>query len=246
MKKFDAIIPFCSEDSIYIQPCIDNLRGVANKIIITYWNKMFDGSDENFDIINNIINNNKDIKFININFEPKQDKMWYYCHSRYIGYLESSEESEYILLLDSDEIFEKNKFVEWIKNTNEFNAAYFANYWYFRDKKYQAKNYEDSPVMINKKFIKKENFYNSSDRRIYITMQDSKIYRYVLGLDGLPMCHHYSWVLSKEKMIKKIMRSAHENDKDWMPLIDKEFSRDFNGTDFVHGYSYNILEKSYI
>ena len=27
--------------------------------------------------------------------------------------------------------------------------------------------------------------------------------------------------------------------------IEEEFSRDFNGTDFVHGYSYNIVENTF-
>ena len=36
-------------------------------------------------------------------------------------------------------------------------------------------------------------------------------------------------------------RERDADEKDWNSLIEEEFSRDFNGTDFVHGYDYEIL-----
>jgi hypothetical protein len=39
-------------------------------------------------------------------------------------------------------------------------------------------------------------------------------------------------------MLKKVSTWAHKTDKNWNALIEEEFSREFNGTDFVHNYKY--------
>ena len=59
------------------------------------------------------------------------------------------------------------------------------------------------------------------------------------------MMHHFSWVRTKEEMLTKVKNWGHASDKDWIVGIEEEFSRDFNGTDFVHGYSYNIVENTF-
>jgi hypothetical protein len=55
--------------------------------------------------------------------------------------------------------------------------------------------------------------------------------------------HHYSWVRTKEEMLRKVKAWGHTNDKDWNTLIEEEFSREFNGKDFVHGYNFEILKE---
>ena len=67
----------------------------------------------------------------------------------------------------------------------------------------------------------------------------------VLSLTGRPMMHHFSWVRSKDEMITKVKNWGHASDKNWILLIEEEFSRSFNGTDFVHGYNYNIVENTF-
>lgn len=244
--KFDAIIPFCSEDNKYIQHCIDGVKNLANSVIVTYWDRMFDGSEENMDIINILKIRNPNCRFIEIPYEKNENMWWYYGHSRFVGYQNSSIDSSHVMFLDADEIFEEKKLEQWLNLDIDFDVSYFANYWYFRDERYQAKTYEDSPVMVKKNKLELRYFYTNFDRRVFLTVDGIKKLRMTLGLDGLPMCHHYSWVLSKEKMLKKVLRSAHKNDFDWSKLIDKEFDSEFRGIDFIHGYKYNILEKGYI
>ena len=81
--------------------------------------------------------------------------------------------------------------------------------------------------------------------------EERRSYRYFGGLNvkehetfnGQIMCHHYSWVRSKEEMLKKVVSWAHSTDKNWVELVNEEFTRPFNGTDFVHGYQYEVLDK---
>ena len=69
--------------------------------------------------------------------------------------------------------------------------------------------------------------------------------KYVRAADGEPIVHHYSWAKSKEELLMKVKNWGHMSDKNWIPLIEEEFSRDFNGTDFVHGYQYTILDEPF-
>ena len=57
--------------------------------------------------------------------------------------------------------------------------------------------------------------------------------------------HHYSWVRTQQEMLAKVGGWGHKHDKDWATLINEEFSREFNGTDFVHGYTYVNVENYY-
>jgi hypothetical protein len=46
-------------------------------------------------------------------------------------------------------------------------------------------------------------------------------------------------------MLLKVKNWGHNNDRDWQSLIEEEFSREFNGKDFVHGYTYTVVENTF-
>lgn len=242
--KFDAVIPFCSYDEHFIDEAINGIRGLASNIYIIYCDKLFDGRDENIEVIQNVQSRNLDCMFYQQKFDKTNTSRWHSNNARWLGYQLSK--SPNLLFLDSDEIFEKNKFSDWLEaNKDNKDIIYFANYWYFRDKKYQALTYEDSPVLVTKEYLKyRDLFFVNMERGAYKLVAEASKRTMEMGLDGLPMCHHYSWVLSKEEMLKKVETWGHKNDRDWKSLIEEEFSRDFNGTDFVHGYKYRILDEA--
>jgi hypothetical protein len=55
------------------------------------------------------------------------------------------------------------------------------------------------------------------------------------------MFHHYSWVRTRDEMMKKVQSWGHKNDRDWVALVNEEFSAPFKGSDFVHGYKYKTV-----
>jgi len=60
------------------------------------------------------------------------------------------------------------------------------------------------------------------------------------------MIHHYSWVRTKEEMLKKVSNWGHARDKgDWKELVEMEYSRPFNGQDFLHNYQYIIVDNKF-
>jgi len=64
----------------------------------------------------------------------------------------------------------------------------------------------------------------------------------VLGLDLKPMIHHYGWAKPKKNLLKKVTTWGHSKDRNWIKLIEKEFSHPFNGTDFLAHYQYKTVK----
>jgi len=48
-------------------------------------------------------------------------------------------------------------------------------------------------------------------------------------------------VKTKLQMLQKVSSWGHHADKNWTELIEKEFEREFNGYDFVHGYRFESV-----
>jgi hypothetical protein len=44
-------------------------------------------------------------------------------------------------------------------------------------------------------------------------------------------------------MIQKVQNWGHNNDRNWIELIEKEFSHKFNGTDFINHYQYDRVKN---
>jgi hypothetical protein len=238
----DTIIPFCSYDYKFIDATIDGIRDVSKNIIVTYFDYTFDGKPENLELINQVKNRNTDCKFIPLDYDFSANARWHHNQTRWVG-LQFCK-SDYVLFLDSDEVFEKQKIKQWLDSNIDTlkDVTTFANYWYFRSPKYRAKVIEDSPVMIKKDIASYDYIFDDLERASFKYAGDFSKSLQVMGLDGLPMCHHYSWALSKEEMLRKVSSWGHKGEKNWEQLINEEFSREFNGKDFIHEYEYEICE----
>ena len=150
---------------------------------------------------------------------------------------------EYVLFLDSDEVIDGKEFAAFLaaKTHTHFSALKLANYWYWREPIYRAKDYlEDSAVLIRSDKFKPLHLYSNTGRHgVFANCHPSETKRMVMSPNGTPMIHHYSWVRSKEEMRKKVTTWGHREDRhDWLERVDEEFSRDFNGTDFLKQLDY--------
>lgn len=243
-KIIDIAIPFCTYDIKYINKAIDAVREISNKIIVTYSDKFFNGEYENIELIKTVINNNPDCIFHKVDYESGKSSRYHNNKSRDIACQISN--SQYIMFLDSDEIFEKEHLNIWYNlNKNQLNdITTFSNYWYYRDERYRVNHIDDSIVMIDKKYAIQELLYHEAERNIFKYIDCNNKRTNVVNQYGLPFCHHYSWVLNKEDMIRKVTTWSHKDDKNWIPLVEEEFSREFNGTDVLGNCDFIILEKS--
>jgi hypothetical protein len=241
-----TIINFCSNDYPFLRHCIDSIKCVSAQVVIPVCDHFFDGLKEDRNTLERIYAENRDVQFIEFPFD--RDKSLYGAHSsvywhnlaRMIGRFFLKEEIRYVLFLDCDEIADSSRFSEWLQTFPYENceAIRFYNYWYFRESHLQAKTWEDSPLLVRKEILDGTIFMTERERiGIYDSVLGKKM-RKMVGKDDKPMFHHYSWVRTKEQLLRKVVSWGHNWQCDWTLEVEEEFSHDFNGTDFVHGYDF--------
>ncbi|HEY2810209.1 MAG TPA: hypothetical protein VGJ00_02310 [Rhabdochlamydiaceae bacterium] len=244
MHSIATIIHFCSNEYAFLKNCIEEAQRFSSQIIIPICDHFFDGVPEERALLNGIYAEHPDVQFVEFPFLPNSlyAEYTHLLHnlSRIVGFSFVNTHIEYVLFLDSDEIAEGKSFVHWLDYFpyREFEGFSLANYWYFRTLTYQSLVWECTPIFIKKSALAAEKMMDPKERAgIYRAVEGKKQFK-ALGCQGRPMIHHYSWVRTKEQMLRKAASWGHRAERDWEALIEQEFSQSFSGRDFVHGYSY--------
>ncbi len=252
-----AVINFCSNESRFIGSCIEEARKFARQIIIPVADHFFDGTAENRTLLEQIYRTYPDCLFIEYPYIPSEiprrifkdvspAHFWHSC-SRLVSlsFLEKSIET--VLFLDADEVPDGDKFSEWLEVSDyQHNTVMkLSNYWYFREPSHQALSWEDSVVLVQVRAITQDLILRQEERDAIYDLLPGPKRRHVMGPDGQPMFHHFSWVRTKEEMLKKVQSWGHKGDRNWIELVEKEFSAPFQGTDFIHGYQYKAIEPRF-
>lgn len=241
--KFGTIINFCSNDYPFLRHCIDAIQPVSEQIIVPVCDHFFDGKKEDRETLEHIYAENRDTQFIEFPFDlEKSSYSASYWHNlaRMIGHFFLKKEIEYVLFLDSDEIADTERLIEWQGKFPycEYEALRLAGYWYFREARFQAMAWENTPLLVKREAVDGTLLMNPRERGgIFDCMQGLKKEK-VLGLDAKPLFHHYSWVRTKEQLLRKVASWGHNWERNWTEEVEKEFSHPFNGVDFVHGYEF--------
>ncbi len=244
-----AIINFCTTDSRFLKACIEQTRVFAHQIIIPVCDHFFDGTPEDEEQLDQIYRSFPDCQFIQYPFIanklPPQRPYFWPNLSRYIALQQLDPLIETVLFFDADEIPDGRRVAEWLDTGEykEYNALKINNYWYFREPIYQALGCQASILMVQRYAIDPNSVISGLEREgIFDAVFEPKK-NDVYGLDGLPMFHHYSWVRTKEEMIKKTSTFTHRHDRDWRSMIEEEFSGPFSGVDFVHGFQFKTVDS---
>lgn len=245
---------YSTNDFEFLEKNINEAKKVSDDIHITYVDKFFDGSDENSELISQThkickgkaklaeIQYNKDL--ICNYFNISDFYRYYHNYTRLVNYRKSK--YKYILFLDGDETLDGSLFKQWTEmfDINKYNSYNMDCYWYFRSKRYQATTFEGNPVLVNKESITEQMLMNRNER---LGLLSYPSFTNTKNIENIPMIHHYSWAKGdndqecKERLLKKTKAWGHSTENNWEKLIEEEFSRPFNGTDFIHGYQYNII-----
>lgn len=245
MKKITTIINYCTNDYMFLKPCIDAAKKVSHKVLVPYCTKFHDGTDQDTNLLAKSVNENCGVDFIEFDYNPQQSSRWHCNISRKLGIQLAPEDTDYFMFLDTDEIIVPEQFNAWWESEqNKLLVSYkLANYFYFRDFKYQCKDWQDSIALVQKGPFTEDPYIMHEHER-------SGVFDYVpyhqrarnVTYNGNPFIHHYSWVRSKEAMLKKVSCWSHNKDQDWTSLVHKEFSGPFTGKDSIFGFEYNTVE----
>lgn len=241
---------YCSNDFRWIEKCVEQASEISEEIIIPICDHFFDGTPENREILDktySTLSKFSKVKIIEYEWEPGYDTSYWDLISRIIGKEQMNSNNDWVMYLEADEIIDTVKFKEWIKTKEyeNYDSIKFDNYFYFREPIYQSESWEASVVLVRKEYANINPFMKLAREQCHELLDVRK--KRALDSDGLPIIHHYSWVRTKEEMLRKVKSWFHNKDRDWVSLVEEEFSREFNGTDFIpfHQYKYKIVENKF-
>lgn len=244
--NLSTVINYCTNDYRFIGPCIEQASKFSAEVIVPFTDHFYDGTPENQTLLDRTIAENPQARFEFFPYDQKLDVLpqYWVTYARVVGWKKSRPETDFILFLDADEVVDGERFIKWIEKfpVSKMNAIKLANYYYFRETRYQAETFEDSVVLARKSLLTETMIMDFLDRdKSYRDLAEPKA-RMVLGADQKPLIHHYSWVRSEEEMVKKVSTWGHSHERPWVELVREEFANGFKGKDFVHGYQYKTVE----
>ena len=248
----DTIINYCTIDFKFIERNIQECLKFSNNVIIPVSSHLFDGTPENNELLEKTYKlgeGHPNVSFIQYKWHDDQPARFFHNFSRWVGLQYST--ADYVLMLDADEIVDGDMMKEYLEQNihQSYDVIAFKSYWYFREPTLQSTTTELAASLWKRSICTPNLIFHDSERWSYrFTTLHAKEEE---TLKGKIICHHFSWVRSEADMIKKVKSWGHNIDTDWVSLVEEEFSRHFNGTDFVHHYRYitvpnqfNILEKT--
>jgi hypothetical protein len=236
-----VVVSYNSNEQRFIESIVNECVKFSDNVIISAYSTFFDGQkdDKVYEILS--LTKNKKISVIISNskdYETIKDK-----HNGLRFNAMPSVKHDYVLFLDGDEIPNGDLMRDYLsdKSYKQYDALSFRCYWYFREAIYQATRFEECGIIVRSSMCNKKFLFHEAERWNFTNVTSNYVRNQVLNEEVI--IHHYSWVRSKEEMLRKVKAWGHTNDKNWVELIEQEFEKDFDGKDFIHNYSYNILQK---
>lgn len=256
-----AVISFCSNDWRFLKQCIAGVTPFCHQVIITVCDHFFDGTEENYALLEEAFRQFDTCQFLEFTFHPEKSyrlfSPFYPNHpnwrhewhntGRYLSYFYSSEKTDFLFFLDADEIVDDLAFIAWLKRVDlaSFSALRFASFCHFREAKFEALQQEDTGLLVNKSSLQPEFLWDEDERMGLFYRLTGVKQTGVKGINGEPMIRHYTGVRTKEELLKKFSTWGHYWERKWKELIHEEFSRSFNGTDFVRKYCYREINPCF-
>jgi hypothetical protein len=241
-----AVISYCTNEYRFVGQCIDEAHRVAEEVVVVSCDRFFDGTPEDRGLLEQSRRENPRAQFVEFAFDPGRAAPIRYWHNlaRLTGVRALTGVSRFVLFLDADEVVEGDLLRAWLDagGAGRFKAQKLASYWYFREPCYQATTLEESALLVRRDRLTEALLMGPDERESIYQGVGWPRRRGVRGPGGRVMVHHYSWVRTKEEMLRKVQTWGHAPDRDWLRMIEEEFSGPFRGTDFVHGYRYRTVE----
>jgi len=249
-----SILSYCTIDFKFLEVNIKQLSNFSDEIIIPICTHLFSGELENQDLLKksiDIIKKYSRCKYVLFDWEGQKENISYYhTMSRKIG--TDLSKNNWLLFVDADEIASDN-FKTWFLSVCDTEQSFWMScYWYFREPIYRSKTLESCGLLVRKQECDWNCNLRSERQQLFPILKNlihgDKIL--ILDQNKEPLFHHFSWVRTKEEMLKKVKNWGHSDSKDSLKLaktieqtIKHEFLRPFNGTDFIHNYEYDVVDN---
>lgn len=254
--KASVIINYCSNESIFINPLLNECSKFSDDIIVSYGSHLYDGSLEDAQHITDLKTRYPFVTFveypvdINLPITARKGAVhrptaYFHNLARYTA-TQALKNKEWVFIIDADEIPDGQEVASWLSQVQlDPRVAYkIANYWYFKDPKFRAKTLEDSVLLMHSKYLTENNIFGDFERDHLIRVSGCALDRQTKSQKNTPMFHHFSWVRTKEGLKHKVKNWAHANDIfkgiNVDALVDRIYQDD-KPNDIVHQYEYDIV-----
>jgi hypothetical protein len=239
-----VIVSYCSLDKRFLTPLIQEIKKFSDNIIFVYYDKLLNGTQEDTAHLEEHLKIFPEIATLQLNFTNEFPPRYYHNLARWRG----MEMAKYdnLLFIDGDEIPEGDILKDILDSNylDQYDAADFQCYWYFRSANNQATTTEHCALFVKKSTVTKDLMFTNAERWSFTNLPGINYGKLICTNQG-PFFHHFSWVRTKEEMLTKVSAWGHKFDRDWNKLIEQEFLHPFNGKDFVHGYSYKQVADKF-
>lgn len=249
-----TVISFCTNDWRFLDKNIKEAKLFSKQIVIATCDHFFDGTLEDLALLEACYAKYPDCTFIEYQFDPQNPygraaplapddlNAAHHWHNtaRLVSFFGLLPEIDTVLFLDADEIMDGKRFGSWMQTFpyQNFSALRFASYWYFRREHHLATTFPDTSLLAKRSVLASENLLDEDERMGCFLRIEGEKQQAIVGEDGLPLLHHFSWVRTQKELFKKTESWGHHWEREWAALIDEEFAQDFSGRDFVRGYQY--------
>lgn len=242
-QSLATVISYCSLDERFIRPNLRQALLCSEEVVVAVGDRLFDGRLEDSAHVDLLSREFPAAHFVRYHVDmslPAHDR---HNLARIAGYVALRQSTDLIAFADADEVLDGMAVRRWLglRRSSWWNAQKLASYWYFREPSYRAKSLEDSVLVLKRSLIDGVPEFGASEREALFRGTPQPRRRGVKGARGDVMVHHYSWVRTKEQMLEKVQNWGHLHDRNWTELVEAEFEHGFTGTDFVHGYDYEVV-----
>ncbi len=240
-KNLAVLINFCTNEYPFLKACAESALQVADQVLISVCDHFFDAVPEDRRVLQRAYVETLRCTFFEYAFDPEKNfygghpPSFWHDWGRLIGFFHVDPSIEYLLFLDVDEILDPASFSLWFEKEKHLDAEWLESYWYFRQPNFRARRREENALLVRRAALSSAKIMHHLERAGTFFQIEGEKRRHVAGLDGLPMVHHYSWVRSKEQMLRKVSAWGHREDCAWKDIVEAEFAREFSGKDFVYG-----------
>ncbi len=233
MPKIATILHYCTNDYRFLTKAIEECSHFSSQIIIPFADRFFDNQEENRFLLETSMKQHPSCTFIQYPFDVKQlytpfvhadpfDQDWLCCWhstSRYIGNFFVNQDIDWILFLDADEIVEGKRFKDWSQQNLTADAYWFYAYMYGAKASHQKVERQLTGLLLKKNILTPQQLLNPQERCAMFQAVTTKKKMEVVGTDGNPLIHHYSWVRSEAECLKKATTWAKKDQKNWMAWL---------------------------
>ena len=249
LPMITAVISFCSNDWRFLKRCIDGVASCCHEVILTVCDHFFDGSPENYALLEEAYARFPECTFLQFSFDPHTSYRpfstlapdhhnWrheWHNTGRWLSSLYASPESQHLLFLDCDEIVDAPRFSDWLKETDlkGLAACRFTSASYYREARYEATSPSDNSLLVNRAYLTSALLWDDRERFGIFHEIEGEKKRGIKDLSGRPMVRHFSGVRTKEELHKKFTTWGHHWEQDWAALVEEEYSHPCNGEHFL-------------